>query len=309
MPEFSIVIPAYNRERLLARAIQSCLAQHGADFEIVVVDDGSTRPIACLIESLGNPRIKLIRHEDNRGHAAARNSGVSAAQGEWVVMLDSDDELLPGALAYMSSLIAELGSATDRFAFMYRRDDGGVSPSPPMRCEHTGYAAALRALEDRTYFDFLQCIRRSVFDTLRWHEWKCAGAVLFQMDFPRLFRTYTSSEILGLVHTDAPDRVSWQRRARAYALRAGLDCGEEMDQILARHGEALAQHAPRTLERFLRVRASYFFLVGARVAGIRQSLRCLRASPLSLETWLQLVAGLAGPDIFARFRSMRAPPT
>ena len=134
MPEFSVVIAVHNRERLVVRALRSCLAQQGADFEVIVVNNGSTDGSAA-VESLRSPRVKLVRHGANRGQAAARNTGVNAASGEWVVMLDSYDELLPGALSRMSRTAREKGAEVERLGFMYRRDDGGVSPVPALRDE------------------------------------------------------------------------------------------------------------------------------------------------------------------------------
>lgn len=309
MPEFSIVISTYNRQRLLLRALDSCMAQRGASFEVVVVDDGSNDGSDAAVESLHSPLVTMIRHEVNRGHSAALNTGIDAARGEWIVVLDSDDELLPGALSRMSQAAAGHGASVDRLAFMYRRDDGGISPNPPLQREILDYAGILRSLENRRYFDFLQCIRRSSFATVRWREWKYAGHLLFLMDFAEVYRTYSSDEFLGIVHTDAPDRLSWLRRAPAHALQSGRETGEEMDLILSRHGEALAMHAPCTLQRFLRVRASYCFLAGDTIGGIRRTLHCLRETPFSGETWLQLATGLAGRAVFAHIRSLRPPPT
>jgi glycosyltransferase involved in cell wall biosynthesis len=309
MPQFSVVTPSFNRTNLLLRALGSCLPQAGAEFEVIVVDDGSTDDPRREVEALDDPRVKLLRHTAGKGPCAARNTGIDAASGEWIVFLDSDDELLPGALARMAEIIRGPGAGADRLAFMYRRDDGGVSPSPPLRDEFLDYPASLRALEGRRYFDFLQCTRRSTFAALRWPEWKYAGHVLYLTDFSQRFRTYSSSEFLAIVHTDAPERMSWQRRKPQAGLQSALELGEEMDLILARHGAALAIHAPHTLRRFQRVRASYHFLAGQRVEGVRQSLRCLREAPHSAETWLQLATGLAGPALFARIRSLRPPPT
>jgi GT2 family glycosyltransferase len=93
----SVVIPAYEREAMVARAVRSALAQAPAPpDEVLVVDDGSRDGTAAAAEALG---ARVIRHEVNRGAAAARNTGVQAARHEWLAMLDSDDEWLPWHLA------------------------------------------------------------------------------------------------------------------------------------------------------------------------------------------------------------------
>lgn len=100
----SVIIPSYNRAAILERAIRSVLDQQGPPFEIIVVDDGSTDETEKLVHQLfraaGNMRplpLKFISQE-NRGVSAARNTGITNAQGEWLAFLDSDDEWLPGKL-------------------------------------------------------------------------------------------------------------------------------------------------------------------------------------------------------------------
>jgi glycosyltransferase involved in cell wall biosynthesis len=309
VPEFSIVIPVFNRERLVGRALRSCVDQQETAFEVIVVDDGSTDASVAVIESFLSPRVKLVRHAANRGLAAARNTGIDVASGEWIVLVDSDDELLPGALSRMSEIAREAGAEVERMGFNYRRDDGRVSPFPPLRDEVLDYTGHLRWLEDRVFFDFLSCTRRFTYDSVRWREWNRAGYLLYPLDFALRYRTLFSRETLGLVHSDADNRLSRQKRKSANAFQAAVELGEEMDLILSRHGEGLRQLAPSTFQRFQRVRASYHFLTGSVRAGVEQSIRCLRASPLSVEVWLILFLGLASRRLFARVRSWRPPPT
>ena len=91
----TIVIPCFNYSEYLGKAIRSVQAQQYGPFEIIVVDDGSTDDSAAVAERAG---VKLIR-QPNSGLGAARNTGLAAATGEFVVFLDADDELLPDALA------------------------------------------------------------------------------------------------------------------------------------------------------------------------------------------------------------------
>jgi glycosyltransferase involved in cell wall biosynthesis len=95
---FSIVLPTYDRAPLLSRAIDSVLAQTDPDFELVVVDDGSTDDTERVVRAYADPRIRYL-HQANAGVCAARNVGARAATGERLMFLDSDDELLPEALA------------------------------------------------------------------------------------------------------------------------------------------------------------------------------------------------------------------
>jgi glycosyltransferase involved in cell wall biosynthesis len=100
VPLVSVVIPAHNREKYLAGAVESVLAQTYADFEIIVVDDGSEDGTLKVAEGCGrkDSRVRHLAHGQRKGAQAARNTGIHAAQGRWIAFLDSDDEWLPGSL-------------------------------------------------------------------------------------------------------------------------------------------------------------------------------------------------------------------
>ena len=97
-PTVSVIIPTYNRAHLVGRAIKSVLNQTYQDFEIIVVDDGSADNTEEVVKSLKDERIRYIKHDKNRGAAAARNTGIKATRGEYIAFQDSDDEWLPEKL-------------------------------------------------------------------------------------------------------------------------------------------------------------------------------------------------------------------
>jgi glycosyltransferase involved in cell wall biosynthesis len=99
-PSVSVVIPVYNRAHLVGRAISSVLAQSHQRFEIIVVDDASSDRLGAALAEIADPRLRCIAHPVNRGAAAARNTGVAAAEGEFVAFLDSDDSWHPDKLAF-----------------------------------------------------------------------------------------------------------------------------------------------------------------------------------------------------------------
>lgn len=91
MPRVSVIIPSYNHEKFVAAAIQSVLEQTYQDFEIIITDDGSTDETVSVIKSFTDPRIKLFYFDCNQGACAAANNCISAATGEFIAMLSSDD--------------------------------------------------------------------------------------------------------------------------------------------------------------------------------------------------------------------------
>ena len=128
MPEVTVVIPCFNYGRFLDEAVESVLSQSRQDFEIVIVDDGSTDPDTCsLLDNYQRPKTTVLRTE-NRGPAAARNTGIRASSGRYVVTLDADDRLhrrylekttavldadAGGRLGFVSTLQRRFGDADD----------------------------------------------------------------------------------------------------------------------------------------------------------------------------------------------------
>jgi hypothetical protein len=113
MRTVSIVIPAYNQGHYLGAAIESALAQTHADVEVVVVDDGSTDDTRTVAARYTDPRVRYV-HQQNRGLAAARNTGIREATGAYLTFLDSDDLFLPEKVAVLLAAMdarPELGFA------------------------------------------------------------------------------------------------------------------------------------------------------------------------------------------------------
>jgi glycosyltransferase involved in cell wall biosynthesis len=104
-PAVSVVLPTYNREAVVGRAIESVLNQTFRDLELIVVDDGSRDGTVDAVSRVEDPRLRLIQHETNRGGNAARNTGAEAASAPLLAFQDSDDFWLPRKLeAQLQSL-------------------------------------------------------------------------------------------------------------------------------------------------------------------------------------------------------------
>lgn len=97
-PTVSVILPTYNRAHLIGRSIQSILNQTYQDFEIIVVDDGSSDNTKEVINSFSDMRIKYVRQQENRGASVARNIGIKLSKGAYIAFQDSDDEWLPDKL-------------------------------------------------------------------------------------------------------------------------------------------------------------------------------------------------------------------
>ena len=120
----SVVIPAYNCGKYIARALESVLAQTRAADEIIVVDDGSTDDTAATVQRFGG-QVRYI-HQANAGASAARNAGINAARYPWVAFLDGDDEWLPEKLQLQIALLQrnkDLVWAGGNFTYCYCHED------------------------------------------------------------------------------------------------------------------------------------------------------------------------------------------
>ena len=126
MPAISVIIPTYNRASYICAAIDSVLAQTFNDYEIIVVDDGSTDDTLERLAVYKDQRIK-VKHQKNLGQGFARNTGLSVASGEYIAFLDSDDVWMPGKLDLQYGQLVQskncYWSYTNAFAFQYSTDN------------------------------------------------------------------------------------------------------------------------------------------------------------------------------------------
>ena len=120
-PTFTCVIPAYNREDTVGRAIESALAQSHPPKEVLVVDDGSSDRTAEVVEGYGGV-VRCLR-QANAGGAAARNAGARAATAEWIAFLDSDDYWTPGHLEAVARAVWATGGRADFYFADLRRTE------------------------------------------------------------------------------------------------------------------------------------------------------------------------------------------
>jgi glycosyltransferase involved in cell wall biosynthesis len=126
-PVVSVVVPTYERASLIEASVASLLAQTGVDFEVVVVDDGSTDDTQARLGRIVDPRLRVIA-APHGGVAAARNRGVAACRGRYVAFHDSDDEAMPGRLARPVEVLSshpELGLVIMNGLFLPPEEGGG----------------------------------------------------------------------------------------------------------------------------------------------------------------------------------------
>ncbi len=148
----SVVIPLYNKEKQIAHTLQSVFNQTLQDFEIVIVDDGSTDGSVAEVEKFSESRIRLI-HQKNAGVSAARNRGIEAAKYDLIAFLDADDEWKPEYLATQYHLFQKYPDCSV-FAcnYEFRNIEGKVTPTIIRKLPFTGEDGILS-----NYFEVASC--------------------------------------------------------------------------------------------------------------------------------------------------------
>lgn len=132
----SVIIPSYNREKVLPRAIDSVLAQTYTDLEVIVADDCSSDNTRAIVEAYTDPRVRYGCLEKNSGACAARNLGIEMARGEYIAFQDSDDEWLPHKLQFQMDTLAQTGADLTFCSFEKRYDNGTSQVHPQGLSSH-----------------------------------------------------------------------------------------------------------------------------------------------------------------------------
>jgi glycosyltransferase involved in cell wall biosynthesis len=295
---FSIVIPVYNRETHIGRAVASALAQTFGDYELILVDDCSTDNSLAVMQGFAAPNVRIVTRDKLGGVGGARNTGVAVAQGDWIVFLDSDDELVPGGLDIMFERASAAPDAVAGLWFRCQMDDGQIIPARltiPQEWDYAGFLAFWNA-SSRQWRDMLYCIRRHTFALLPQPEGRMDD-IKYLIDFAFRFRIRAYPEILRLYHQDADNQlVRVTRRLDPRRDHAFItDRANEYRRLIADHRGALAHQAPALYGEYLESAATTATMANRRWEAFCYALTALRLSPLRLRNWVVLAAAFVGP--------------
>ena len=278
-PAVSIVIPLFNRHDLIGRAIDSCLAQTFPDFEVIVVDDGSTDHSLEIVRRYADPRVRVVVHQANRGVCPARNTGADAARGEWLIMLDSDDELLPMAVDLLVQKALLIGPDVGCIYFRCLMDDGTISPSVEHLSGRLCYEEYLSYIEACTggSRDLLYCPRRSTFRQIRFPD-NFGLEDQYHLDFSRMFHSLMCKEIVRLYHQDAANSLVKRTKVfdRARDARFVRDRAENIEGALHGHRAALRTYGPSLLAEYESRLLTLWLLCGERGKAAKALLNLTR---------------------------------
>lgn len=226
----SIILRTYNRASILPRAIESVLRQTYTDWELIIVDDGSTDETREVLAAISDSRVRVFSHPRNRGALAAMNTGLDQIGGDWFTTLDSDDEMTADAL----SVMLECAERTGATAVTCNCIDSVTGRMTGIGLTHDGRVTAGDAARARG--EFWGLTQTSLLGDLRFDERLPGGfenVVWLPLD--RVARRYYLHRALRIYHSEGADRVtaSGKRRGLRDKVRILSALGENRAYLTA----------------------------------------------------------------------------
>lgn len=272
-PRVSVVIATYNGERYISDAVRSVLAQSLRDFELIVVDDGSTDGTGACVQAFSDPRLQYVR-QANRGPSAARNNGIGRARGEWVAFLDCDDLWKPDKLTAQLARVAHDSSVGLVYSGAVTVDETGRELGV-LRPILEGDALGALLLGNRITGSASSAMVRR--DLLSAHgAWR--DDLWYGEDWELWLRIASRSRIAKVDATD----VTLLLRSDGHGKKAALmrdSCLRILDEAFATYGRGY-HRLKRRAETIVRYQAAVDLdITGAKADAIREYLRVLRLEP------------------------------
>lgn len=296
MPKISVIIPTCNRARFLRAAVESVLQQTFQDFEIIVVDDASTDETPALMSGFADRRIRYLRHESKQGQGATRNAGIRAARGEYVALLDDDDEWLPSKLAKQAALLDGLPPQVGLIYTGFVRIDA-ESKTVVAEVMPTERGDVSRALcgGNRIGTCSTVLMRRSCFDKAGYFDETLASGADYDM-WLRISRFYHFEFVNEPLvrYTMHPKQLSADLRTILKGKEAQLE----------KHADHFARDRRSYSRRLFTLGVLYCY--NRKPAEGRAALwRAIRAYPLELRPYFNLFLALWGCDNFIRLKAFK----
>jgi len=274
-PRFSVVIPTYQKASSLERAIDSVLAQTLADFEVLVVDDGSTDSTQAVLAGYRDPRLRAVFRE-HRGRCSARNHGAARARGRWLVFLDSDDFVEPRWLERFAEALADPSVGIASCGLRVILDDQRTGE----RARFGQLPADLGPLYDRQAGIFLCgtfAVGRELFDAAGGYEETIAYAENTDLSL----RLMAQCRRRGLRLARIPEELLVFEKTRRQLTPE--TCRERLvsaETILTRHGDTFRRDAPKSYAAYRRIAGTH----AARLGEIARARRHFAAAVLGHPT-------------------------
>jgi glycosyltransferase involved in cell wall biosynthesis len=289
VPAVTVIIPTYNRADLLPIAVRSVLGQTFQDFEILIVDDGSTDDTPATCRQFTDSRVRYIRHSSNKGIAAGRNTGVRNAQGRLIAFLDDDDEWLPSKLQQQVDVLCNssrsVGAVYTAFEMV---DKDTLRTLGVIRPAKSGHILHELCMKNWIGTASTVCLKRECFEEAGSFDEKVTFGEEYDMWIRVAHRydfKYIDEPLVKYgVH---PLRLSTNYEAMIGGLR----------EQLAKHGRFFALDPVNHSRRFVNLGVLYCYT--GNVSAARTAFRdAIRATPLAPKLYAYLALSMLGVHIF-----------
>lgn len=272
----SVIIPTYNRKELLPRAVNSILAQTMQDFEIIIADDGSTDGTEAMVrERYHDARIRYERLEKNSGVHAARNRGLDLVKGEYVVLLDSDDELLPDAFAKAMNA-CEKDPEIDLVSAAFKTQDGILSGwDRPDDC-YIAYEEVLCERGHREIKNSFVMIRRTCIGESRYAT-PNTDFIFFRHVAKKARKIFFLNEPLGIYHI-SNDPSSLHITRRKPNIERSIQRARALETFVCDFENDFCTFCPKNLGPYAYGASVGLLLDGKQGRAIRQAYKAARFS-------------------------------
>jgi glycosyltransferase involved in cell wall biosynthesis len=276
----SIILPTLNRSNLLAVSIGSVLAQSFWDFELIVVDDGSTEDIEAAIERFGDNRIRCVRRETNGGPAAARNTGIANARGQYVAFQDSDDEWMLDKLHHQVAVLESGEAGVMCIGSLVRRFGDNVRLFCPKPDNEQGQLSIEQVMSDPIAYTQTWLVPRYALEQVGGFDEQLA----IWEDWDLLLRLVNIVQI-----RTAPGSLVYSERLADSITNDAPKFIDSMDLLLEKHKELLSPHN-KVWARLHYMRARRLMNLG-RWGRARQDLKIsLTGNAIQWRAWVALLA-------------------
>jgi glycosyltransferase involved in cell wall biosynthesis len=296
MIKVSVVIPTCNRASFLKAAIQSVLNQTFRDFEIIVVDDASEDETPEVIRSFTDPRIRCVRHEANKGQGVTRNDGIRCASGDYIALLDDDDEWLPEKLKKQVSM---LDSSPSRVGLIYTgfyRVEGLIKRVIDQFIpQKHGYL-----YEDLWAQNWIKTcstvlLRRQCFEKAGFFDEELPSAADYDM-WLRISKEFEIEYVAEplVYYTVHDNRISTNHESKVRGLEA----------LLRKHAPEFARDRQGYSQKYLSLGINYCF-VGNIKKGRKAFVQAIRLYPFEIRHYYNFSLSLLGENSFRYLKRIR----
>lgn len=280
---FCVIIPTHNRERLLARALSSVLGQSYRDFEVVVVDDGSTDGTSEVVAGFQDARVRYFR-TDRVGAGAARNMGVAQSTRPWIAFLDSDDEVDPQWLETAAGVIVQPGMQLFSCAIRVLRASGKTKKEMVPRRMGVLFADVEALFLAGTFF-----VRRDLFEAVGGYDEILTYSENYDLGI-RLSHALSERPDAGVASTHRILVTAYEHDGPRGSAMSKVKA-QSIERILVKHASALRPYPEKVVK--LHGRAAVIWMSVREWSRARAHLRsALRVDPFSAKSVIRLVLTL-----------------